>query len=163
MKSTLTTSPGHTGTGRLSKIEYGLSLAYLVAKRSTCPRRSVGCVIINEYNFIRATGYNGVPRGFPHCVDTPCPGAQYVGDPSKLGECQAAHAEYNAFLQLSDIKEGKTAFLTVSPCRECAKLFANSFVDEIYTIEQYNDDVALGILKQAGIKLEIVEVTEYNG
>ena len=40
---------------RESKNQYFLKIARLVATRSTCPRRSVGCVIINKHGHIKAT------------------------------------------------------------------------------------------------------------
>jgi dCMP deaminase len=46
---------------------YFLALASLIATRSTCLRRSVGCVLVDERNHVLATGYNGVAPGRPHC------------------------------------------------------------------------------------------------
>ena len=75
---------------RLGHDEYFAGIADLVAKRSTCRRRTVGCVLVDSQNHIVATGYNGVPAKFPHCVDNPCEGAEY-----KTGEgldvCEAIH------------------------------------------------------------------------
>lgn len=47
--------------------EVFLQMAQLVAKRATCLRRSVGCVLVNERSHVIATGYNGVARGAAHC------------------------------------------------------------------------------------------------
>ena len=46
--------------------EYFMEMAELTAKRSTCLRRQVGAVIVQEKHII-ATGYNGAPRGLEHC------------------------------------------------------------------------------------------------
>ena len=46
--------------------EYFMQMAELTSKRSTCLRRQVGAVIIKDKHII-ATGYNGAPRGVPHC------------------------------------------------------------------------------------------------
>lgn len=46
---------------------YFLTVASLVATRSTCLRRAVGCVLVDERNHVLATGYNGVAPGHPHC------------------------------------------------------------------------------------------------
>lgn len=71
--------------------EYFLSIAKVVASRATCPRASVGAVIVRN-NRILATGYNGAPAGEPHCVD--------VGCLMKYRHCQrAVHAETNAIAQ----------------------------------------------------------------
>lgn len=143
---------------RLSTEEYFLEIALKVSERATCGRgRKVGCVLVNENGYIRATGYNGVPKGFTHCLDEPCPGASFPGDPNSLSQCYAVHAEANALLQLEGDKEKvTTAYTTCSPCRECAKLFANSFVKRIFCLEIYNDRVAEEILEKAGIEVVIL-------
>ena len=45
-----------------------MEMALLTAKRSTCMRRNVGAVIVQEKHII-ATGYNGAPKGIPHCEE----------------------------------------------------------------------------------------------
>ena len=141
---------------RLSVNEYFLDIALKVAERATCGRlRKVGCILVDNNNHIKATGYNGVPRGFVHCLDVPCPGAKFPGDPTTLNQCYAVHAEANALLQLGGDKEKvTTAYITCSPCRECAKLLANSFVRKIFCLELYNDLVAERILQEA--KIEVI-------
>ena len=62
---------------RLETDAYFLEIAKTVAQRATCPRRQVGCVLVNSRNHIVATGYNGVPSGFTHCIDVNCEGAKY--------------------------------------------------------------------------------------
>lgn len=44
-----------------------MKIASVTAKRATCLRRSVGCVLLDKDGFILATGYNGVAAGQPHC------------------------------------------------------------------------------------------------
>ena len=46
--------------------EYFMDMAELVAKRSTCLRRNVGAVVVQDRRIV-ATGYNGAPKGIPHC------------------------------------------------------------------------------------------------
>lgn len=70
---------------------YFIRIALEVSKRSTCPRASVGAVIVRD-NRILATGYNGAPAGEKHCSDVGC---LIVGE-----HCQrAVHAETNAMAQ----------------------------------------------------------------
>lgn len=141
---------------RPSPQEYFLGIAKLVSDRSTCVRRKAGCVLVDESGYIRATGYNGVPKGFEHCIEeSPCPGANSKSG-TDLINCFAVHAEVNAFMQLEANKERvKTAYLTCTPCRECAKVFANSFVKKIYALEKYPDEIALMILRKSGIEVQI--------
>jgi dCMP deaminase len=47
--------------------EYFMNMVSVVKTRSTCLRRSVGCVLVNARGHVLATGYNGVARGAPHC------------------------------------------------------------------------------------------------
>jgi dCMP deaminase len=54
---------------RLSWDDYFMEITHLVAKRSTCLRRHVGAVIVRDKRIL-ATGYNGAPRGLPHCAET---------------------------------------------------------------------------------------------
>lgn len=71
--------------------EYFLEIAKTVANRATCPRASVGAVIVKDHHIL-ATGYNGAPSGEPHCID--------VGCLMENGHCQRAiHAETNAVAQ----------------------------------------------------------------
>lgn len=52
---------------RPTRDEWAMGLARLTASRSTCLRRAVGCVLLNERGHVLATGYNGVAAGLPHC------------------------------------------------------------------------------------------------
>ena len=142
-------------TSRLDKDTYFLEIAKTVAQRSTCPRRQVGCILVDSKNHIVATGYNGVPTGFVHCIDTPCPGAQYPSGEG-LDHCEAIHAEVNAFLQLRSDDE-LTAYMTVLPCFTCGKMFANSRVKRIVALEEYVHTQTASMLKMAGIKAELYD------
>ena len=126
---------------RISKDEYFSDMACLVSRRSTCTRRSVGCVLVNHLGHILATGYNGVPRGHNHCIDTPCAGA---GLPSGTGldACEAIHAEQNALLQCKDVMEIHTAYVTAMPCMTCTKLLLNTGCQRIVYVEPYPHEAA---------------------
>lgn len=111
--------------------------------RSTCARRAVGCVLLNDRGHILATGYNGVAAGLPHCAegDHVCPG---VGAPSgtQLDGCHAIHAEQNALLQCRDVYAIDTCYVTCSPCMTCTKLLLNTSTRRIVFAEQYPDSGA---------------------
>ena len=51
--------------------EYFMEITQLVSKRSTCLRKKVGAVIVKDKKIL-TTGYNGVPRGLPHCLEMGC-------------------------------------------------------------------------------------------
>ncbi|MFA6130177.1 MAG: cytidine/deoxycytidylate deaminase family protein [Candidatus Omnitrophota bacterium] len=136
--------------------EYFLEMSALVAKRSTCLRRSVGAVIVKEKRIL-ATGYNGAPSGLKHCVEIGCI-RQKMKIPS--GErhelCRALHAEQNALIQacLHGISvKGAVLYATNQPCVICAKMLINAGIKEIVIAEGYPDKLALSFLKQAKIKI----------
>lgn len=52
---------------RPSVDQWAMELARATAKRSTCLRRAVGCVLLDAHNRVVATGYNGVSMKSPHC------------------------------------------------------------------------------------------------
>ena len=139
---------------RIDTDKYFLEIAGTVAKRSTCMRRSVGCVLVDSQNHIVATGYNGVPTKFTHCLDSPCEGAFSLSG-TDLDLCNALHAEVNAFLQLRS-DDVLTAYLTVSSCFSCAKMLANSNVKRLVAAELYVHEQAINLLNQADIEIVII-------
>lgn len=123
-------------SSRLVKDEYFLRMAELVAQRGTCARRAVGCVLIDRYNHVLATGYNGVATGRPHCIDHHCPGAsQPSGEGLHL--CEAIHAEQNALIQCKDTMNIATVYCTASPCITCVRMLMNTGCKRIVFREQY--------------------------
>lgn len=69
--------------------EYFSHIAQAVSTRASCPRATVGCVIVNEEHRILATGYNGAPSGKQECIEVGCDVVE--------GHClRAVHAEMNA-------------------------------------------------------------------
>ena len=48
-----------------------MEIAEVVSKRSTCLRRKVGAVLVKDRQIL-ATGYNGTPKGLPHCEQVGC-------------------------------------------------------------------------------------------
>ena len=153
---------------RPSHDEYALRIAEVVASRSTCLRRSVGCVLTNARHQVLATGYNGRAAGLPHCneedygaaygasswgkseaeldVDIAmyphrCAGAQAASG-TNLDACEAIHAEQNALLQCRDVYQIETCYVTVSPCVTCVKLLLNTSCKRIVFRERYAHDKA---------------------
>jgi dCMP deaminase len=137
---------------RESKDQYFLKIAELVGTRATCPRRQVGCVIVNKYGHIKATGYNGVPRHYPHCTDEPC-GAEKIASGQGLNSCMATHAEQNALLQCDDVMDIDIIYITTSPCITCAKLIGNTSCKQVICGSFYSDTSGADLLKKLGIRV----------
>lgn len=135
---------------RIGRDEYFMSIAELVARRSTCKRRQVGCVMVNARGHIVATGYNGVPSGFPHCIDhAPCLGANLPSGQG-LDQCFAVHAEQNAMLQCADVFAIDTCYTTASPCIQCIKLLLNTSCREIVFRVEYPHGESKILWEQGG-------------
>jgi dCMP deaminase len=136
---------------RISVDKYFTDMASLVSRRGTCLRRRVGCVLTNSLNHVLATGYNGVPSGFPHCnelVDDPhdIDGGQHYGHAcagasaapgTMLNECNAIHAEQNAMIQCRDVDAIHTCYSTASPCVTCLRMLLNTSCRRIVFLEEY--------------------------
>lgn len=55
---------------RPSLDQYLMEHALVAARRTTCLKRGVGCVLADHKGRILAVGYNGVASGQPHCNET---------------------------------------------------------------------------------------------
>lgn len=115
--------------------EVFLTVAEVMADRSTCPRHHVGCVLATQDNQLLTTGYNGAVRGGSHCYD--------VGCLMDADHCvRSVHAELNALLQAA--REGipvhnAVAYCTARPCYRCAAALAQAGVGRVYFIDTYID------------------------
>lgn len=145
---------------RPDKDLYFMRMARLAATRTTCLRRAVGCVLTDELGRVLSTGYNGVPRGAPHCnelvidltpvvtagfsIDTypnACEGASLSGG-ARHDLCGAVHAEQNAILQCRDPDRIHSVYVTVAPCDPCLKLLINTGMKRLVVGAWWNDNEA---------------------
>lgn len=142
---------------RISWDEYFMEMAKLAAKRSTCLRRQVGAVIVQDKHVV-ATGYNGAPKGIPHCAEM---GGCYreknnVPSGERHELCRALHAEQNAIIQAATYAQGidgATIYITHQPCVICAKMIINAGIERIVVNEGYPDQMSVDILEEAGLRI----------
>jgi len=132
---------------------YFMDIAGRVATRSTCPRRSVGAVIVVNKRIL-ATGYNGAPAGMDHCTAVGC----LMVD----GHCvRTLHAEQNAIIQAAQFgvstREAEI-FVTSSPCLNCAKAIINAGIIRVWYWQGYPDEIAVEFLGAAGVELKKLEM-----
>jgi dCMP deaminase len=133
---------------RVSWDRYFMNLAREAATRSTCPRKSVGALVVRD-KAILATGYNGSIRGLPHCTE--------VGCLMENEHCvRTVHAEANALLQAA--RHGVSIdkadiYVTASPCWDCFKLIANAGIARVLYGEFYRDERITEYAQRAGIEL----------
>jgi dCMP deaminase len=134
--------------------EYFMSIARLIAGRSTCMRRQVGALLVRDRRML-ATGYNGAPAGLPHCDETGCVRAERGIPPGERHElCRGIHAEQNAIIQSANYgtgMSGATIYTTHHPCSVCAKMIVNAGIVRVVTDDGYPDDLASSMLTQAGV------------
>ncbi len=137
--------------------EYFARIVEDVALRSTCFKRQVGALIVNDDHEIVATGFNGNVRGAKHCDEIGC-----LKDEKgfKSGEghewCTAVHAEQNALIQAGKQSRGATLYVNAFPCKICARLIVNAGIRKVVISGEYTDKDGLTILKDIGV--EIVHV-----
>jgi dCMP deaminase len=147
----------HLPKKRLSWDEYFMEITDIVAKRSTCLRRTVGAVIVKDKHIL-TTGYNGAPRGLDNCVElNSCLRQEMkINSGEKHEICRGAHAEQNAIVQAAyhGIKiEGSTLYCTYMPCVICSKMAINAGIKRIVFKNFYPDDLAVQLLNESEIEL----------
>jgi len=129
--------------------EYFLRIAKEVAGRSHCLSRQIGAILVKNRSII-STGYNGPPRGFPHCDEKSvfdrlnlhtddlgtCP--RQVMDFTSGGGlqyCPAVHAEVNAIANAARLgvsTKNTTMYLTCNvPCKDCLAVIINAGITEV--------------------------------
>ncbi len=139
---------------------YFMDIAVMVATRSTCMRRSVGAIAVNNRRIL-ATGYNGTPKGLRHCTEVGCI-RQELGIPSGQRHelCRGLHAEQNCIIQAAvhGVQlDGSTIYCTFQPCAVCAKMLINAGISEVVYEGGYPDEMAVSMLNEAGVKLRRLE------
>ncbi len=144
--------------GRPSWDSYFMSIAHLVAHRSTCLRRKVGAVLVKDHRIL-ATGYNGAPSGLRHCLEVGCLREQMKIPSGQRHElCRALHAEQNVLIQAAYHGipvAGATLYCTNLPCIICTKMLINAGVVSIRYEEGYPDELSREMLQEAGIDLQV--------
>lgn len=136
--------------------QYFMQMAHLASSRSTCLRRTVGAALVRDNQLI-ATGYNGSPKGIPHCAETGCLREQQsVPSGEKHELCRGVHAEQNAIIQAAingSSTRGAALYCTHQPCSICARLIINAEIKTVYVSETYPDALAEQLFREAGIEL----------
>ncbi len=133
------------GIKRISREGMFIELLQTISKRSSCPRKQVGAILVKE-NRVIAMGYNGVLPG----VD-PIDGIDPI-----TGASKTVHAEANiiAFCAKHGIAtEGSELYITLSPCVKCSELITQAGIVKVNYIEPYRDISGLEILRKQNIKI----------
>ncbi|CAA7614607.1 Uncharacterized deaminase in luxG 3'region [Candidatus Terasakiella magnetica] len=105
--------------------EYFMGFARHAASKSKDPSTQVGAVAVGPDGEIRATGYNGLPRGVedrPERMERP---AKYLW---------TSHAEENLVAHAARVGvslKGCTVYVTHYPCSRCARSLIQAGVSKI--------------------------------
>lgn len=129
-----------------------LRMAKSWSRLSHCKRKQVGALIVKD-DMIISDGYNGSPSGFDNCCE------------DENGETlwYVLHAEANAILKVAkstNNAKGATLYLTLSPCKDCAKLILQAGIKRLVFMNQYKDNEGVGFLRSAGIDIVQIENIE---
>ena len=129
-----------------------LRMAREWAKLSHCVRKQVGAILVKD-KVIISDGYNGTPTGFSNvCENEEGQTFWYV-----------LHAEANAITKLArtgNAAQNATLYITLSPCRDCAKLILQSGITRLVFQEKYRDEEGLEFLQ--GAKINIVQIEDLD-
>jgi dCMP deaminase len=131
-----------------------MDIAARVALMSHAERTKVGCVIVKGDNIL-AMGWNGMPSGFSNSCEMPkqvyTNGKTYI---DYVTMPEVLHAESNAIAKLarSTVSSvGSTAYVTLSPCMDCAKQLYQAGITRLVYRDEYRDLSGLHFLKDACI------------
>jgi dCMP deaminase len=105
--------------------QYFMTMAYLVSMKSKDPSTRVGAVIVGPDNEIRATGYNGLPRGFSD--------RNYRYEDREYKLYAINHAEENAILNcmMNGVSTKEcTLYCPWISCSYCTKMIVQSGIKE---------------------------------
>ena len=122
-----------------------IKFAHDIAERSPDSKHKVGAVIVNNANTqVLSIGYNGDQKGGVNQRES-----------MEVGKSGFIHAEINALIKCDfNYPNGKKMYLTLSPCRMCAKAIVNAGIEEVIYFEEYKESNGLDILKEAGITVK---------
>lgn len=140
---------------RLEWDQHWMDMAHLTSQMSTCASgRKVGAVFVRDKRLL-ATGFNGVPSGYPHPVTCI---RREMGVPSGQGLdlCVCAHAEANAITNAARYGmslERATVYVTCQPCAGCMGALANVGVQRVVFGGDYPDPRSVEIARYGGIEL----------
>ena len=121
--------------------------AYSVADLSHCKRQQNACVLTSlDGERVLSFGYNGTWRGGPN----ECTG------PIEPGKCECVHAEINALVKSRPFEEF-VAFVTTSPCKQCAKALINAGAKRVYCAQTYRDAEGVVLLGKSNVEVHFLE------
>lgn len=131
-----------------------MGVAVLHSKLSKANRAKVGCCIVTP-TFTLLCGYNGTPSGFMN-------DCEFIDDAGNMTtNPYVVHAEMNAIAAAARTGVsllGATAYITLSPCANCAAVMRQVGITRVVYGEKYRDDAGLNVLRELGIETRFKEI-----
>lgn len=140
-----------------------MSLAGSIGEWSRDRSRKVGCVIVGPNNEIRATGYNGLPRGARDDIEE-----RHL---RPLKYLWTEHAERNAIYNaaFAGIALAKCRiYVPWYPCVDCARGIVQVGISDMIAVEPNWDEpvwgegfrVARDLFAEAGVSVKFIELEQ---
>ena len=162
----------------IEKIEWDISylkIAEVLAEKSKCSAKKVGCVVVKDQNII-SSGVNGTPKGFVNCNELWCKNDEglWTSLDGNILENQSSHkewslkfeihAEMNAISKLArstSSAEGATLYCNYCPCIQCAKNIIPTGITRVIYINDFDDsDIVTEFLSKNNI--EVIKMNPNN-
>ena len=131
-----------------------LKMALEWGELSHCNRKKVGALIVKD-GMIISDGFNGTPTGFDN----------FCEDEEGYTKWYVLHAEANAILKVAKSTNSckdAVLYLTLSPCKECAKLIHQAGIKKLVYNKEYKDISGLKFLKKAGVQIEQINIDKID-
>ena len=125
-----------------------MQLAIHIGEWSKDRRRSVGCVIVGPHKEVRATGFNGFPRG----VDDVNDARQMPPDKYLWTEHAERNAIYNA-ARVGISLAGCHLYVGWFPCMDCARAIVQTGIQTVIAIRPDTNDPQWGRSFRAALEL----------
>ena len=154
-----------------------IETAQIWSQQSYCKRLKVGAVLSKDGRIL-VTGYNGTISGLKNSCENSIWKCKFCGFESstKIDICPncnlnlfdevlttsdfVVHAEQNviAFAAKNGIStQNCTLYVTHSPCKQCAKIIAQSGIKRVVYKEEYRDRDGIEFFRQVGVLVERFE------
>lgn len=137
------------------KLLIGITAGYANSK-STCPRRQIGCMLLDEQDQVISIGHNHSSNRGSNCRINPCVGAGLPRgeNTTAQGKCESdLHAETVAILGLTLGIIAHTAVINCPPCKECAEALLKHGIERVIVpLDMLDRDNSRAYLIENGVQ-----------
>lgn len=143
---------------------YFLRIVDVIASKSRCKKRTVGCVITDINRRIISSGYNFKPMN-TDCDDEPCRRLNITTGKNQDSVACCSHAELSAvtFADYNSMKDG-IIYISCAPCPICSLVILNTGVKRLVYWEDLdpNHQDGIKLIKDYTKNSHRLEITTYK-